>query len=441
MTNFHFISTSTIKPATIKNHTNPRLELTPWDLRFLPSNYIQKGLLYSKQESFSHKHFIKHLEVTLSRTLDIFYPLAGRLAKTENEDHTTSFFVDCNHYGALFIHASAIDDITVASILDPINIPDDIVYSFFPMNGVSNYQGVSQPLLAVQVTELLDGLFIAISMNHAVADGTSFWHFFNVWSEISNKLSQPSPSFSNDCLNKIINLPLHIPYFPNIPTATTNSPPLQQRMFHFSKESIANLKAKANAEAHTNKISSFQALLAHLWVSITRNRHNLISDNDTEVSYRVVVGMRRRMDPPLPENYFGNALLGVLFKSTVGEVLKRGFGDIGLEMNLMIGSQRGEEARSFLEEWSKSPEFVELGRLKGNILGISGSPRFDVYGNEFGWGKPIAVRSGPGNKFDGMLTVYPGVEQGSVDFEVCLLPQTLQAMANDGEFMETVYRQ
>ncbi|KAM1004420.1 hypothetical protein ACFX2C_004619 [Malus domestica] len=41
-------------------------------------------------------------------------------------------------------------------------------------------------------------------------------------------------------------------------------------MFHFSAESLAKLKAKANAESGTTKISSFQSLSAILWRSITR---------------------------------------------------------------------------------------------------------------------------------------------------------------------------
>ena len=53
------------------------------------------------------------------------------------------------------------------------------------MNGVLNYQGISKPLLGVQVTELVDGIFIGCTINRRVVDGSSFWHFFNTWSEIS----------------------------------------------------------------------------------------------------------------------------------------------------------------------------------------------------------------------------------------------------------------
>ncbi|XVE87098.1 hypothetical protein DITRI_Ditri18aG0088800 [Diplodiscus trichospermus] len=73
-----------------------------------------------------------------------------------------------------------------------------------------------------------------------------------------------------------------------------------------------------------------------------------------------------------------------------------------------------------------------------NILATSSSPRFNVYGNDFGWGRPIAVSSGSANKYGGKLTLFYGAEEGSIDVEACLLPETLEAIANDQEFMQTV---
>ncbi|VAH24836.1 unnamed protein product [Triticum turgidum subsp. durum] len=50
----------------------------------------------------------------------------------------------------------------------------------------------SRPLLAVQVTELADGVFVAMSLSHAAADWTTFWDLFNTWSEISRNKSDMS---------------------------------------------------------------------------------------------------------------------------------------------------------------------------------------------------------------------------------------------------------
>ncbi|XP_050241995.1 uncharacterized acetyltransferase At3g50280-like [Quercus robur] len=446
MTHIRFISTSTIRAATTPNESTRRIELTLWDLQMILFNPIQRGLLFFKPTPSQEKELkggsvIDHLKTSLSRTLDIFNPLAGRLVMVENnDDKTISFFLDCNNLGAQFVHA-VVDDLTVADILDPIYVPD-IVNSFFLMNGVLNYQGISKPLLGVQVTELIDGIFIGCTINHCVVDGSSFWHFFNTWSEISrgniiNPTSQLfSPIFRRCFFNGIVNFPIHIPVHPNEISDERSFPTLlKQKVFHFSKEKIAQLKAKANAEMGTTTISSLQAVLGHLWRAVVRSRR--YCDNQ-EVHYRVLVGVRQRIQPPLPAEYVGNAVLFGNVTTTVGNLLEHGLGWVAWQINKMIASQTAEEVKKYIEDWVKAPKISTLGGVTSNALITGSSPRFNVYGNDFGWGRPITVRNGLGNKSDGMLTVFPGAEEGSIDFEACLPFETLQTMADDEEFMEAL---
>ncbi|GFZ16146.1 HXXXD-type acyl-transferase family protein [Actinidia rufa] len=219
----------------------------------------------SQQKELLANTLVDHLKILFSRVLEFFPPLTGRLGITHNDDNTSSFFIYCNNVGAHFIHA-AVENITVSDILESVYVPR-IVHSFFPVNGVCNYQGISEPLLAVQVTELVDGFFIGCSMNHAVADGSSFWDFFNSWSEISRGLA---------------------------------------------------LKAKANAEMNTTCISSLQALLAHLWRTVVRCQH---IEANQEVKYVVAVSARLRLQPPLPEGYFGNTISNEIVTITAGELV------------------------------------------------------------------------------------------------------------------------
>ncbi|MBA0560872.1 hypothetical protein Golob_017746, partial [Gossypium lobatum] len=136
MADVRVISNSTVKTA---NHraSGGRIELNPWDLRALPLGYTQMGLLFSK-------------------------------------------------------HAAA-DGVTISDIIKPVYVPP-IVHSFFSLNGLRGYEGITNPLLGIQITDLADGVFIGCTINHVVADGTSLWHFFNTWSEISKgsiQLSKP----------------------------------------------------------------------------------------------------------------------------------------------------------------------------------------------------------------------------------------------------------
>ena len=438
MGEIRFISTATVAQRRKPNESTQRIDLNPWELRYLLFVPIQKGVLFRKPtQDQQMTNIIHHLKTSLERTLDLFYPLAGRLVTTVNgDDDTTCFFIDCNGAGVPFIHASA-DGVTVGDILDPVYVPR-IVYSFFPLNETRNYHGVSEPLLAVQVTELEDGIFIGCTMNHVVADGTSFWHFFNSWSEISRgsdiNISQ-SPVFERGFVPEA-NFPVRIPQSELVFGGFPSSSPTQERVFHFRKEKIAALKAKANAEKGTNQISSLQALLAHLWQSVTRNRR---LREDEETVHAIPVGMRPRIDPPLPQQYLGAAIQGWRVKMKAGELLELSLGHTAWQINQMISTFIHISATNFFESWAKNPKPISPVILTiGNVLLMRNSPRFNVYGTDFGWGRPVAFRSGGGNKFDGMITIFEGSEEGSIDIEACLSPATLESMVDDAEFMDVV---
>ncbi|KAK9271269.1 hypothetical protein L1049_026859 [Liquidambar formosana] len=183
-----YISECFGKPQQALPESNQPCYLTPWDLVMLSVHYIQKGLLFIKPPSVDDqedpiKALLNKLKGSLSLTLTHFYPLAGRFATLKEENPPSySVYIDCNNSpGAKFIHAAV--DMTVSEILSPIDVPS-VVESFFDHDRAVNHDGHTMPLLSIQVTQLVDGIFIGCSMNHAVADGNSFWNFFNTWSEI-----------------------------------------------------------------------------------------------------------------------------------------------------------------------------------------------------------------------------------------------------------------
>jgi len=352
----------------------------------------------------------------------------------------------CNNAGVLFIHAAA-ENTCVADILEPTYVPP-IVYSFFALTEVRSYEGTSKPLLAVQITELVDGIFIGCSFNHVVVDGKSVWHFINSWAEISrscchHQISKP-PTLERWFPNGVqrpIRFPFTLEQQKNHSDGLSFSSLddeklcLSNRIFHFTKEKIVQLKLKINEEIGVIKISSLQALLTHLWCSVMRSKQ---FDPQEEVFNRVVIGVGPRLVPPLPQYYFGNAIISCMVKMKVGELLEEGGLCKGaLEMNKLIASHTDEKLKNHNESWLRNPSFVRLGNMvKNNFISISSSPWFDVYGNDFGWGKPIAVRSG--YKANGLITVFAGIEKGSIDLQVCLPNEILEAIGNDPQFMDVV---
>ncbi|RVX00022.1 putative acetyltransferase [Vitis vinifera] len=228
---------------------------------------------------------------------------------------------------------------TISDILSPIHVPS-VVQSFFDHDRVVNHDAhtLSLSLLSIQVTELLDGIFIGCSANHSIVDGTSFWHFLNAWSEIFNaqekNTSISRPTILTDGCGPVVSLPFtHHDQF----ISRFEAPILRERIFHFSSESIAKLKAKANAECNSNKISSFQALSALVWRSITR-AHCLPHEQKTICG--LAVNNRTRLDPPLARE-----LLWELNSDG-----REGGGSIDLEVCLTLNSMSALES---------NPEFME----------------------------------------------------------------------------------
>ncbi|WMV27368.1 hypothetical protein MTR67_020753 [Solanum verrucosum] len=419
-----YVSDCFIKPLYDSEESKKPVYLSSWDLAMLSFQYIQKGLLFTKQSSFQLDPLLQKLKESLSITLVHFYPLAGRFKTLKQENPPLyTVFIDCvNSPGARFIHANL--DLTVTDILSPKDVPL-VVQSFFDHDRAINHDGHDLSLLTIQLTELIDGVFIGCSVNHAVADGSSFWHFFNSFSEVfkannGQKQSIPiskSPNFNHwlpEGHSPIINLPYtHHDQF----TSRHEAPNMRERFFHFSAESLKKLKAKANQEfnCNTNKISSLQALSAHMWRCITRVRK---FPSDQMTSCGMLVNNRARLDPPLPENYFGNCIQTVRRNASVGKLLENNLGWAAWELHLAVVNHKNKEIREWVEKLECGVVY-QLGSFCDPCsIVIGSSPRFDMYGNEFGFGKGVALRSGYAHKFDGKVSLYEGIEgDGSMDLE------------------------
>nr|VDC89833.1 unnamed protein product [Brassica oleracea] len=450
------------------------LKLSVSDLPMLSCHYIQKGCLFTRPHLPPHA-LLSHLKHSLSLTLSHFPPLAGRLS-TSQDGHV---FLSCNDAGADFVFAVA-ESVRVRVVIGGTDVPD-VVKSFFSYDGAVSYEGHNRPILVVQVTELNDGVFIGCSVNHAVTDGTSLWNFINTFAEVSrgveNVTRQPDFTRENVLISPAV---LKVPH--GGPKVTFNeNEPLRERIFSFSREQILELKEMVNKkrsstvgngdingfevsgkqsndklngkengkltemlesllgrnDAVSVEISSFQSLCALLWSAITRAR-KLPSSKTT--TFRMAVNVRHRLTPKLDPEYFGNAIQSVPTFATAGEVLSRDLRWTADQLNQSVAAHQDGKIRSVVADWEANPRCFPLGNFDGAMVTMGSSPRFPMYDNDFGWGKPVAVRSGRANKFDGKISAFPGKdEKGSVDLEVVLAPETMAGIESDGEFMRYPY--
>lgn len=388
--------------------------------------------------------------------------MAGRLTASSS-GLAVVVSLRCNGEGAEFVHAVA-PGVTASDVTATPYIPPVVSSSLFPLNGLLNVDAVvgSLPVLAAQVTELADGgVFVGMSLNHAVGDGTTLWHFFNTWSEINRRrcsggeggeLSTPPPALDRWVLGTSpAPVPLPFGKAEDMARRRPQHTPMQECFFHFSAESVRRLKAKANGEmagaaAGDATISSLQSLLAHLWRAVCRARGLA---PHLETTHKLVVGLRGRVQG-IPREYVGSPVTFAVARSTVGDVLDAGLGRAAWLLNRAVASFEEAKVREDLACWARGDGDKLKPRCCSRLrrvvprrnparLVTSGSPRFDVYGNDFGWGRPVAVRSGAGDKVDGKVMVYEGRGGGgAVGLEVCLSPEALARLVADDEFMEAV---
>ncbi|KAJ6407767.1 hypothetical protein OIU84_011126 [Salix udensis] len=374
-----------------------------------------------------------HSSSTPSPRLFLTFPaLAGRL----QTDPTGHVHILCNDAGVDFIHAKA-RHLSIHSILSPADVPE-CFKGFFALDKTLSYSGHSKPLMAVQVTELLDGIFIGCTVNHAVTDGTSFWHFFNTFAEIckGSKNISNSPDFSR---NTVFNSPAVLKFPAGGPKVTFSEIFGKQRNDSWkpgSGESNGKVAPLFLMKDKSAEISSFQSLCAQLWRSVTRARELTPSKMTT---FRMAVNCRHRLEPRLEPYYFGNAIQSTPTVASAGELLSKDL-SFGAELLHKTVVAHGDgTVRDGISGWEKDPRLFPLGNFDGASITMGSSPRFPMYDNDFGWGRPLAVRSGRANKFDGKISAFPGRDgKGSVDLEVVLSPDAMIGLENDGEFMQYV---
>ncbi|XP_051207810.1 protein ENHANCED PSEUDOMONAS SUSCEPTIBILITY 1-like [Lolium perenne] len=459
------VSSSTVKPRPRPRH---RIPLTSWDIAMISTGYIQRGLLFHKPSSLPAFHVVDHLAAALGDALCDYYPVAGRLVTDQHRDELgnvvgCSVSIQCDGQGVEVVHAHA-DGVSIADVIPHDADVPRVVQSFFPLDDAVGFDGHELPLFVVQVTELVDGVFVGFVCNHVLADGTALWVFLNDWARIARaKLnlavpvpegesplpltSRQAPLLERWSADGGTASPIVLPYAePSELIERPESPQLRTRMLHFSAESLELLKELARTELHAAgdtegaaALTRFQALSSLVWRCITRARR---LDPEQETTFRAAINNRARLRPALPAEYFGNCIDAVSTERPVcaSMLLERGkHGWAAAAVGRAVAAHTDEAIRAHVAAWMTKPVVYTTGWHDPHETMVVSSPRFDMYGCDFGWGRPLAARGGRANKIDGWVSLYPGQDGGdSMDAEVSLTPEHMAALEQDEEFWAAV---
>ncbi|GJV00420.1 BAHD acyltransferase DCR [Tanacetum coccineum] len=360
-------------------------QLVTFDLPYIAFYYNQKLIIYKGGvEEFND--IVEKLKDGLKVVLEEFHQLAGKLDK--DDEGVFKVVYDDDMEGVEFISA-ALDNTEAADLMDEEGTIK--LKELVPCNGVLNLEGLQRPLLSIQITKLKDGLIMGCAFNHSILDGTSTWHFMSSWAQIcTGSKSIPVLPFLDrtQARNTRVKLDLTPPAQTNGDTKPTVAPPLREKIFKFSESMVDKIKAKVNAnppEGSTKPFSTFQSLSTHIWHAATRARQ--LKPEDYTV-YTVFADCRKRVDPPMPESYFGN-LIQAIFTVTAAGLLQANppeFAAGMIQKAIDMHDAKAIEARN--KEWESNPIIFQYKDAGVNCVAVGSSPRFKVYDVDFGFGKP-----------------------------------------------------
>ncbi|KAL5567955.1 hypothetical protein UlMin_024530 [Ulmus minor] len=433
---------------TGKSHIKPNkkvgkkeCQLVTFDLPYIAFYYNQKLLFY---KGSNYEEMVEKLKNGLGVVLVDFHQLAGKLGRDEEGVFRVEY--DDEDDGGVEVLEAVTEEISIAdlSVEEGTGTFKDLI----PYNGVLNLEGLHRPLLAVQLTKLKDGIAIGCAFNHAILDGTATWHFMSSWAEICRGSDAISVKpFLDRTQARSTRVKLEIP---EDQLASSNGdakdtqissngdakPQLREKLFKFSEAAIDRIKSKVNAGPPldgSKPFSTFQSLSAHIWRHVSQARN--LKPEDYTV-YTVFADCRKRVDPPMPESYFGNLIQAIFTVTAVGLILSNPpeFGASIVQKAIEAHNAKAIEERN--KEWEKAPYIFQYKDAGVNCVAVGSSPRFKVYEIDFGFGKPEGVRSGSNNRFDGIVYLYQGKSGGrSIDVEISLEAGAMEKLENDKLFL------
>uniref|UniRef100_A0ACD5XSZ7 Uncharacterized protein n=1 Tax=Avena sativa TaxID=4498 RepID=A0ACD5XSZ7_AVESA len=354
---------------------------------------------------------VARLKAALGKALVAFYPLAGRL----DVDQDGRLQIDCGGQGALLLVAHS-SHLTVDDLSDFKPSPE-LKRQLVP--GLDSDEA-ARIMCAIQVTFFkCGGVAVGTALHHLAMDGYGASHFFQTWS-----------AFSRDGVRAVVELPFHDrallsprdPPFvrpdalsllhPALNLSELSGDPVATEVFLLGKGHVSALKRICGGA------STFSALSAHVWRCICLARR-LPPGSTTRLVFPANV--RRILTPPLPDRYFGNAVMVLAAASKTQDIIAGGLASVAGRIRGVIGRMDDELVRSAVDQ-------LVLAKSDGRVAARGSLPLTDVrviswlgmplYDADFSWGKPVAVLRAESNR-GGFVHLMDQGGDGGVRVVVC----------------------
>ncbi|KAL9323561.1 hypothetical protein ACSQ67_008418 [Phaseolus vulgaris] len=377
------------------------LPLTFFDLLWLRFPPVQRLFFYPfphPTSSFLHS-LLPSLKHSFSLTLQHFLPFAGTLTWPSHSPQpiinylpgdTVSFTVAESHQN--FNHLSS----HLCEASQRHNLAPNLANSHDKSS-----------LLAVQVTLFPNaGFCIGITTHHAAFDGKSSTMFLKSWAYICSNLQNPTtpslpqhltPLFDRSLIRDPSGIgELYAESWKNKNGSNNRSLKVWESLteapsdgvkglFELTPSQILKLKQHGNSKMKGNvHLSTFCVTCAYVLACLVKVKQV----KEENVFFIFSIDCRSRLDPPIPATYFGNCVAGGSFVVLTKELVEKDGFICALE-GIVETLNRVKE-----EGVLKGAERFGAGMNKPRetrFFSTAGSPLFEVYGIDFGWGRPKKV--------------------------------------------------
>ncbi|KAI3715361.1 hypothetical protein L6452_22341 [Arctium lappa] len=426
----------TIKPCSVVKPAEPT-----WSGRLALSELDQTGMtthvptiyLYT-QPSDDWDTVVQTLITSLTTTLVPFYPLAGRLSTITGG----RLELDCNSAGVQFTEAYT--DVKLVDVDDFLESP--LLNQLIPSVDYRHTPLEETPLLLLQVTRFgCGGWSLGFCISHVVVDGQSALHFISEWARVCRGELVASPPYLDRNVLRASEPPMttcssvvHHEYvqFNPPPILIGQSSDKNERkkettvaMLKLTETLVTKLRNKANeirtSEKDNRGFTRYEAVTAHTWRTACKVRNH---EPEQPTSIGICIDVRSRMKPPLPEKYFGNAVVDVIATGTSGEIVSKPLGYVSSKIKEAIEKVNDEYVSSmidFLKNQQDLSKFQDLQWIRDDGGPFYGNPNLGViswltlpmHGIDFGWGKELFTGPGTEDAVDGDFLILRGEEEAS----------------------------
>ncbi|KAE8056678.1 hypothetical protein FH972_013426 [Carpinus fangiana] len=334
------------------------------------------------------------LRVSLSRALVPFYPLAGRLRSIGGG----RLELDCNAEGVMFFQAeyeAKLDNIDHFS-------QSQEYHSLFPSVDYS-VPTHELPIMLVQLTRFkCGGISLSLMISHAIADGPSALHFISEWARLARgEPLRTAPFFDRKLLR-----------------AGDSQPQIALDLDKYSEYNpLPVILGQSDVEEGRK-----EKTMVMLKLSNTQARE-LKDEQPTAIA--ISVDSRNRMNPPLPKGYLGSAILNVIARSHMGELMNKPLGYASSMIRQAIDKVTDTYVKSAIEFFRNQQDLTRFQAIEEPFFG---NPNVEVvswltlptYNLDFGWGNEIYM--GPGaHDIDGNSFILQSPDgDGSLMVILCL---------------------